>query len=409
MTGGLYYSFLKTEQHYQFNTLLSDVSPQWRRMDITILDATTGADIGAVTANGLYHLGDNFRNAKIEERELTPYVNVDHRIGALNLSAGLRHLTTRQTATRELVANTTNLHATNPALRGAQFGTGAIITRNNNARENAFALGANYALNRRLAFYAGYHRGVRTLGLTELSEDLHSARVTSPTRVVRGYEAGVKYGTGKLGVFLTVFNEDIYNIQDTQVTINPATGLIGPTVIALQNQNSKGVELETLWSPLNGLSLGLNGTLQNPRWTDHNLKTQTLSTGAVVAFDENDKIPERTPKASAKFLASYRLPKTELGAITVNTSYQYTGKRFADRANSNPTPLKAYGEFVLGATLAANNGLSFRVAINNLFNNEGLSEGDPRSGTNVIDPTVSFFNARPIQPRTITGSVSYRF
>lgn len=409
VTGGVYYSFLETEQHYQFNTILTDVSPLWRRVDIMIVDATTGADIGPVTANGLYHLGDQYRNATIEEREITPYVMVDHKLGALNLQAGLRHLTTRQTATRELVANTTNLSATNPALRGAQFGTGAIITRDNDAHENAFAFGANYSLNRRLAFYAGYHRGVRTLGLTELSEDLHAGRPTSPTRVVRGYEAGVKYGTSKLGVFLTVFHEDIYNIQDTQVTIDPRTGLLGPTVIALQNQESEGIELESVWSPLNGLSLGLNGVVQHPKWTDHNLKTQTLSTGQVVAFDEHGKIPERTPKVTAKVLAGYRLPKTEFGTFTVNASYQYTGKRYADRANSEPTPLKAYGETVLGVALALQNGFSIRISVNNLFDDEGLSEGDPRSGTNVIDPTVSFFNARPIQPRTITGTVGYRF
>ena len=417
VTGGVYFSFLETEQHYLFNTVLTDVSPQWRRMDITIVNATTGADVGPVTVNGLYHLGDQFRNATIEEQEITPYVMVDHKIGSLALQGGLRHLTMSQTATRELVANTTNLSATNPALRGAQFGTGTIVSRDNDAHEDAFAFGANYSFNRRFAVYAGYHRGVRTLGLTELAEDLHAAttppetvgRPTSPTRVVRGYEAGVKYGTSKLGVFVTVFHEDIYNIQDTQVTINPQTGLLGPVVIALQNQQSDGMEVESIWSPINGLSLGLNGVWQNPRWTDHNLKTQVLSTGQTVAFDEHGKIPERTPKVTAKALAAYRFAKTELGTFSVNTSYQYTGKRFADRANSEPTPLKAYGEFVVGAALVTNNGFSFRVSVNNVFNNEGLSEGDPRSGTNVIDPTVSFFNARPIQPRTITGTVSYRF
>jgi outer membrane receptor protein involved in Fe transport len=93
----------------------------------------------------------------------------------------------------------------------------------------------------------------------------------------------------------------------------------------------------------------------------------------------------------------------------VNSSYQYTGKRFADRANSEPTPLKAYGEVVVGGAWTTNNGFTVRVSANNVFNNEGLSEGDPRSGTNVIDPTVGYFNARPVQPRTITGSVSYRF
>ena len=78
-------------------------------------------------------------------------------------------------------------------------------------------------------------------------------------------------------------------------------------------------------------------------------------------------------------------------------------------ANSEPTPLKEYGETVLGAAFLINNGITLRISVDNLFNDEGLSEGDPRSGTNVIDPTVSYFNARPIQPRTVVGSVGYRF
>jgi outer membrane receptor protein involved in Fe transport len=415
VTGGIYYSFLQTEQHYQFNTVLTDVSPQWRRVDVTIVNAATGADIGPATSNGIFHVGDTYRNSTLEERELTPYVMVDHKIGSLALQGGLRHLTTRQSATRELTANQ-NLSATNPALRNAQFGSGAIVTRDNDTRENAFAFGANYAFSRRFAVYAGYHRGVRTLGLTEFAEDLHAGttppavvgRPTSPTRIVRGYEAGVKYGTSKFGVFVTVFHEDIYNIQDTQVTLNPQTGTIGPTIIALQNQESDGVELESIWSPLNGLSLGLNGVVQNPKWTDHNLKTQQLANGQLLAIDEHGLIPERTPKVTAKAMAAYRFAKTQFGTFSVNASYQYTGKRFADRANSEPSPLKAYGETVLGAAFATNTGFSFRVSVNNAFNDTGLSEGDPRSG-NFLDPSVSFFNARPIQPRTITGTVSYRF
>lgn len=152
-----------------------------------------------------------------------------------------------------------------------------------------------------------------------------------------------------------------------------------------------------------------NATVQDPKWTDHNLKTQTLSTGAVVAFDEYGLTPERTPKVYGKLLAGYQFPSTALGRLAVNASYQYTGTRPVDRANGPINPLTSYGEVQAGAVLVTKMGLSIRVSVNNLFNSEGLSEGDPRGGSNVLDPTVSFFNARPIQPRTITGTVTYRF
>jgi outer membrane receptor protein involved in Fe transport len=389
--------------------LLTDITPQQRRVDITILDATTGAPIGPATFNGIYHVGDQYRNSKGEEREVSPYALLDHKMGPITLDVGVRHNSIRQTLTREFTANTfVTANSINPALRTGQFGTGNFETRTNNVGANAYTGGVNYAFNSKFALYARYSRGVRTLGITEFADDIVAGRVTSPTRVVRGAEVGLKYGTSKLGVVLTAFQMKIRGIQDTQVTILP-DGTLGPTVIALQSEESKGVELETIWAPLPGLSLGLNGTVQDPKWTDHNLKTQVLSTGATVAFDENGLTPERTPKVYGKVLASYRFPSMAYGTFAVNGSYQYTGKRPVDRANGPIDPLTSFGETQLGVSFSSPKGFVVRLTVNNAFNTEGLSEGDPRGGTNVLDPTVSIYNARPIQPRTVTGTVSYRF
>ena len=408
-TAGVYYSFLQEEQHYLYLTLLTDVTPRVNRVDLTILDATTGAAIGPATANGIYHFADQYRNSTGEEREVSPYALVEHKVGPVTLDAGLRHNSTRQTLTREFTAsNFVTNGSNNPAFKTGQYGTGNFETRTNSASETAYTTGANYAFNKHLAVYGRFSRGVRTLGITEFADDVVAGRVTSPSRIVTGYEAGLKYGSGKVGVVLTVFHENIKGIQDTQVTIL-TNGTLGPTVIALQSEESKGVELETIWTPLSGLSLGLNATVQDPKWTDHNLKTQTLSTGAVVAFDENGLTPERTPKAYGKVLASYQFPSMALGRLGLNASYQYTGVRPVDRANGPINPLTAYGEFQAGAVFVTKNGFNLRLTINNLTDAKGLSEGDPRGGTNVLDPTVSVFNARPIQPRTITGTVSYRF
>ena len=408
-TAGVYYSFLQQEQHYQFNTILTDVAPVVRRVDITILDALTGAAIGPATFNGIFHVGDQYRNSTGEEREISPYALVEHKVGRFTLDAGFRTNNIRQVVTRELTAGTfvTN-NSTNPALRTGQFGTGNFETRNNEVTETAYTLGGNYAFSKNLAVYARVSRGVRTLGITEFAEDIVAGRVTSPSRIIDGYELGVKYGSGKVGVVLTAFQAEIEGIQDTQVTILP-NGTLGPTVIALQSEKSTGVELEAIWTPLPGLSLGANATVQDPKWTDHNLKTQTLSTGAVVAFDEHGLTPERTPKVYGKLLASYQFAGTDYGRLGINASYQYTGKRPVDRANGPINPLTSFGEVQAGVTFATRNGFTLRLTVNNLFDTAALSEGDPRGGSNVLDPTVSVFNARPIQPRTITGTVSYRF
>jgi len=408
-TGGVYYSFLRQEQHYLFSTTLTDITPVPRRVDITILDAATGAAIAPATFNGIFQFATQYRNAVGEDREVTPYAAVEHKFGPVTVDAGVRHNTTRQVLTREFTAgNFTTAGSTNPALRNGQFGTGNFETRNNSASDTASSLGANYAFSRRIAFYGRISRGVRTLGITEFADDIVAGRRASPTREITGYEAGVKYGTNRVGVVFTVFHQNIEGIQDTQVTILP-NGNIGPTVVAIQSQESMGAELETTWSPIAGLSLGTNLTVQDPKWTDSNLKTQTLSTGQVVAFSEKGLTPERTPKFYGKLMASYRLPAMAYGTLGLSASYQYTGKRPVDRANGPINPLVGYGETQAGVNFRTKNNFTLRLSLNNLFDNKGLSEGDPRGGTNVLDPTNSVFNARPIQPRTITGSVSYRF
>ncbi|MEO6001831.1 MAG: TonB-dependent receptor [Opitutus sp.] len=408
-TGGVYYSFLREEQHYLFSTLLTDVTPEVHRVDITILDATTGAAIGPATFNGIYHFGDQYRNSTGEDREVSPYALIEHKVGPFTIDAGLRHNNTRQVLTREFTASTFVTNSSlNPALQTGQFGTGNFETRKNSASETAGTVGANYAFTKKLAFYGRISRGVRTLGITEFADDIVAGRPASPSRIVKGYEVGLKYGSNKLGVVFTLFQEDIKGIQDTQVTILP-NGTIGPTVVAIQSEKSTGAELETIWSPVSGLSLGVNATVQDPKWTDHNLKTQTLSTGQVVAFDEHGLRPERTPKFYGKVMAGYRFPATTLGTFALNASYQYTGERPVDRANGPINPLTSFGETQVGVSFITTKGFSVRVSINNVFDEVALSEGDPRGGTNVLDPTLSVFNARPIQPRTITATVSYRF
>ncbi len=408
-TAGLYYSFLEQEQHYLFSTTLTDVTPQPRRVDINILNATTGAVIAPATFNGIYQFAVQYRNAVGEDREVSPYAAIEHKAGPVTIDAGVRHNKIRQTFTREFTANNfVTANSANPALRGGQFGTGNFESRENSASGTAYSLGGNYAFSRRLAVYGRYSRGVRTLGITEFADDIISGRSASPTRKITGYEAGVKYGTSRFGAVFTVFHQRIKGIQDTQVTILP-NGNLGPVVVAIQSLESQGAELETMWSPLQGLSLGANATVQDPKWTDSNLKTQVLSNGQTVAFSEKGLTPERTPKFYGKLMASYRFAPMQFGTFGVSASYQYTGKRPVDRANGPINPLTAYGETQIGATLRTSNNFSVRVSVNNLFDDEGLSEGDPRAGSNVLDPTNSVFNARPIQPRTITGSVSYRF
>ncbi len=411
---GVYFSDLNNSLAKQFNQVLTDVTPQYHRVDITYLNATTGAVVGPGTYNGVYQFGSTYTNDTSTEREVSPYIEVEHKWGHLNIDAGIRHSVVKENASIELTqavnANTTTT-GTNPALLNFQTGNGNYVSDPLSFNNNVWTIGANYAFTQHLSVFARYSDDARFISLTDLTENYHSGRIGSqgnPTNYIKQGEVGVKSGFGPFAVFLTAFRIDLTNVFMNTVITDPVTN-VQSNLASFQNNLSQGVELETLWSPLPGLSLGLSGVADDSKLTDNNTERQTLLNGTSVLINDNGLIPARTPKIYGTFTASYRLPETKWGTFSVNGSYQYTGKRFSDLANSNPTPLKAFGEAVLGASFFTRSGIALRVEVNNVFNQFGLTEGDPRTGNAIIDPSAKSYNARPILPRTVQGTISYRF
>jgi iron complex outermembrane receptor protein len=73
--------------------------------------------------------------------------------------------------------------------------------------------------------------------------------------------------------------------------------------------------------------------------------------------------------------------------------------RFADAGNT--VVLDGYESLDFGLSVANDSGLNMNIAIQNLTDEDALTEGDPRN------PTAP--NGRFILPRTVTFSVGYSF
>jgi hypothetical protein len=106
--------------------------------------------------------------------------------------------------------------------------------------------------------------------------------------------------------------------------------------------------------------------------------------------------------------AAYSVPTADWGVFSANVSYQVTGKRPLDQANSEF--LGRFYEVAAGASWETRSGLTFRLQAANLLNSKGITEGDPRSNNNVVaNLNAPYANYRPILPRSVVGSVTYRF
>ena len=73
--------------------------------------------------------------------------------------------------------------------------------------------------------------------------------------------------------------------------------------------------------------------------------------------------------------------------------------RFAN--NENTVVLEGYEKYDVGLIMQGDSGLTFELAVQNITDEDALTEGDPRN------PSAP--NGRYILPRTATFSVSYAF
>jgi outer membrane receptor protein involved in Fe transport len=113
----------------------------------------------------------------------------------------------------------------------------------------------------------------------------------------------------------------------------------------------------------------------------------------------------RVPEVSFRVIPGFNL----LGhRLRVQFPVEYYGDRFADAANTVKLP--SYRVFSAALRYDVTRQLTLHVNVDNLDNEIGLTEGNPRSGQFLSgDAGARYFLARPILGRSYRGAVTYRF
>jgi outer membrane receptor for ferrienterochelin and colicin len=98
-------------------------------------------------------------------------------------------------------------------------------------------------------------------------------------------------------------------------------------------------------------------------------------------------------------------PSYTFGNAKLYLTGKYYDERFSDDANNVTLP----DYFVFGAGARYQLGpTTLQVTGSNLFNEVGLTEGNPRTGQ-VVGVQRDIFSARPILGRRFTASIRYNF
>ena len=189
------------------------------------------------------------------------------------------------------------------------------------------------------------------------------------------FEAGFKWATDYFSLYATAFSIEV----DPSIFVAKAGATPG---IASINE-AIGIEVDANYFTDYGLSVNLNATIQ---------ETEIKGT----ANDGNDA--RRQPPWQLRVTPSYDFVVGDVD-VTVYGTLTAVDDRFSDQGNT--VVLEGYEKLDLGAIVVFDDRLSFQLVADNITDEDGLTEGDPR------DPSSP--NGRFILPLSVKFSVGYAF
>lgn len=399
VAGVMYYDVKRSQTQSSTGFVLSDVRTNAATYDVVALDAGNNV-VGTLTDNGLVSYG-NWGVGVRESRDssVSVYLNDELQIGSkLRIDGGIRY-ESDDAEFRDGQPARTGFQVTTVNPDGSvcsdvrPVGLGGIIqpascttfggqftTRSQNRSAVSWTVGANYLIKPHFSIYGRYADGFQTNGV-------------NPITRIELYEAGLRYQkrwlTASVTGFRTVFNNQFYQF------IDPAD----PRRLTdfLADLSTNGVEIDATLRPIRWFSIDFNGVFQEP--TLNNLRLNGVR--QTVGFDGNR--PERTPATLFTITPAIDLPGKR-GQIYGR--YKYIGAIFADSGNGLALP--AYGVTSVGFSYNLNDRITLQFDAENIFDEVGLTEGNPRQGQ-TQNASSGFFYARGIVGPTYGGSITFRY
>lgn len=386
LTAGYYYSNWKSNQYWNWNSYLVSVSDNPRLLNVK--DNTTGVDH---TWNGIERITWLERDA--QTKGLLNDVYADAEIKAtdkLTFNAGLRYNKDKYSGYRD----NARFFAEDLGILDNNTADDAVTTVKGNpytywrydVSEWSYTAAGNYKFNDNMASYVRYSHGFRS-PIEESFYDNAANLSKLENTEVNQFELGYKYSNSFFSVNANLFHMNLKNVAFTDILSD------GSSENKFADVNNIGLEVETN-ARYKFAKLNFTFTVQKPEYDNF---TGTNADGST--FDFNGNTARRIPK----FFCNLR-PEVDITKdFTAYVQFSYYDKKYTNQDNKQVLP--AYKEVGAGLNYTYNN-LRFAVDASNLFNEIGLTEGDPRQTTSAASDV---FMARPILGRAFRFSVAINF
>ena len=209
------------------------------------------------------------------------------------------------------------------------------------------------------------------------------------------YELGVKSKFSGITFNAAAFYTDIKNLQVTA----DAGSCSSRVVFNVPKAHTKGLEFELSAEPLDGLDLGISGSLVEAKFDS---SVTTTAGAAIAGIRDGNRLPT-VPKFQISGNATYTLPVTDNAKGYVSTSIQHVGNRITQPSDQEGNPrsftsglafggatgtgvtslnlvLPSYQLVNFNAGVDFDGGLSVVGYVNNLFDENALLSFDRERG-----------------------------
>lgn len=380
-TVGTFYSDFSSEDRWNLgNNQLLTAQSNAKRLDLVLADGRQ------VTRDG-FALGSFFNvNAAYDGRDAAFYAVDEFQVAPdLRLDGGIRyqHHSVDGTLENNDFGVDTDNDPDTLFNNGTAVLNGTFSTIRYRGDAFSYTAGANYDITSEYGVFARYSHGNSFPFFDNLRDGLRA------TQKVNTYEAGLKASTDLFSAYLTVFYNRFRGLESTVI-------IDGAPMPESGGAETTGVELEGAIRPFEGLSLGYSATYLNADYLNFFTQNGTINNSGNQVL--------RQPKWAWRFTPSYEIPFGDTGKASIFSTLAYVGDRFADVENVQPLP--SYYKWDAGIIVDLNERLQFQVTGDNLANEIGLTEGNPRlkgaTGSGVV-------SGRPLLGRSFRFGVGYKF
>lgn len=388
----------ETFTRYSANSLL-DVRDNARLLDIVAVDAA-GNVVGRLTDNGISRYGSEFANGTGESFTTAVYASDEWEFNErfrLDLGARWERVEVKGRAEGSITRNLGQSPTT--ADDTVLTGSGVFTPFDESFDDFGWTLGANWQFDDSSGVFARY---TSTFRLPSVGTYITSPTAIPITQEMDFLEAGYKFSTPELQVYATAFHTRFDSFAFSELVFNPATGGFDSRTV-LTDTETTGVELETFWTPNDWFDLRFAGTWQDPRFGD--LTNSRIVDGVLVVDDYSDNQLIRVPRSSLRLVPAFNLLDRKL---RLELDVERYGDRFTDAANSVVLP--DYTVFNVNARYDFTPDVSLYLYADNVTDEVGLTEGNPRAGQFQSGEAGSpFFVGRPIFGRSYRAALLWRF